>query len=64
SNQVRISSPGTFDYMIYDLSGKVINKGRLNAGLNNLKTSIDAPGMYVIRFSNGGEYWSEKIMRQ
>lgn len=60
---IAVSSPGNFTYTIYDFSGKPVNKGQLTNGINTIHTSI-ATGMYIIRFTNGIEQWTDKLVRQ
>ena len=63
-NTVLVNSPGNFDYAIYNLSGNVINKGRLISGINNINASGIINGMYFIRYTNNEQQWVEKMMRQ
>ena len=63
-NTVIVSSPGNFDYIIYNISGNIINKGRLISGINNINASNIINGMYFIRFSNNEQQWMEKMTIQ
>jgi hypothetical protein len=65
TSSIAVSSPGKYGYMLYDLSGRIVSKGQLNTGINNINASGMINGMYVIRFtSESGEQWSDKLMRQ
>lgn len=68
SNQVsgsviRISSPGNYEYALSDLSGKILQKGRIAAGMNPVQVAGLVNGMYHIRFSDGSQQWNEKLVR-
>jgi hypothetical protein len=63
-NNIYVSSPGIFDYALYDLNGKVLLRGQLSTGMNSLPTCNLNSGMYMIRFSKGAAQWTEKLIRQ
>ncbi|HMU47208.1 MAG TPA: zinc-dependent metalloprotease [Chitinophagaceae bacterium] len=63
-NSIVISSPGNYDYSIFDINGKITSKGKLTNGINNIMAPFAAGGMYLIRYSNGAEQWTDKIVRQ
>lgn len=63
-NAIMVSSPGNFSFSIYDISGKIMNKGTLTNGINTIQTSIRKNGMYLIRYSDNNEQWTDKIIRQ
>lgn len=65
SATVNVNSPGTFDYAIYDFTGKTIAKGQLSNGINTITANaMTGSGMYMIRFVKGTEQWTDKIIRQ
>jgi hypothetical protein len=64
TSTIGVSSPGNFNYTIYDFTGKTINKGQLVNGINTINTTAKANGMYMIRFDNGTDQWIEKMIRQ
>jgi hypothetical protein len=64
TNTITVSSAGTFDYAIYDLSGKTTAKGQLTNGINIINTGSITNGIYMIRFTNGNDQWVEKLVRQ
>jgi hypothetical protein len=64
SNMIVVSSPGNYDYIITDINGRVISKGRLTNGINNIDGSSVINGIYLIRFSDNTEQWAEKFVRQ
>jgi hypothetical protein len=59
-----ITSPGNFDYMIYDLSGKTTFQGKLVNGMNTIPVSTVSGGMYFIRFTDESNQWTDKFVRQ
>lgn len=59
-----VTSPGVFNYMIYDLSGKTVRKGQLSNGYNTISTAGVTSGMYMIRYAGGNEQWTDKLIIQ
>jgi hypothetical protein len=64
SNTIVVSSPGNYDYMILDVNGKILNKGKLVNGINNINASPVISGLYLIRFSDNEQQWTDKFIRQ
>ncbi len=64
SSNITVNSPGTYNYAIYEFSGKTVSKGQLTNGLNTINTSMITGGMYFIRFANGAEQWIDKFIKQ
>lgn len=63
-NAIAVNSPGLFDYVVFDMNGKILMRGQLQNGLNNLPAGNLSSGMYMIRFSQGVNQWTEKLIRQ
>lgn len=63
-NTVEVSSPGVFNYSIYDFNGKTLGNGKLTNGSNNITANGISGGMYIIRFTNGSEQWMDKFVKQ
>lgn len=63
-NIIRVSSPGKFDYKVYDLNGRTIATGQLVSGINHINASGMINGMYMIRFSDNEQQWTDKMIRQ
>ena len=61
---IMVSSPGTYSYAIYEFSGKTVSRGQLTNGLNTINASAITSGMYIIRFANGTEQWTDKFIKQ
>jgi hypothetical protein len=63
-NTISITSPSLFKYTIFDYNGKLIINGKLVQGTNIISTEKCNSGMYIIRYENGQEQYSEKFMKQ
>ena len=64
SGNIEVSSPGIYDYSLYDLNGKTLVQGKLINGSNTINTGSMISGMYIVRFTNGTEQWMEKLIKQ
>jgi hypothetical protein len=64
SNPIEVSSPGVYNYSIYDLNGKTLVQGKLVNGSNIINSGSITSGMYIVRFTNGTEQWMEKLIKQ
>jgi hypothetical protein len=64
SGSIEVSSPGVYNYSIYDLNGKTLVQGKLANGSNTINSGSITSGMYIVRFTNGSEQWMEKLIRQ
>ncbi|MBK6384910.1 MAG: T9SS type A sorting domain-containing protein [Chitinophagaceae bacterium] len=64
SSSIMVSSPGTFQYSIYDLNGTILIKGKVEAGTSSVMLPYLAAGMYFIRFSKGEEIYTEKLIKK
>lgn len=64
NNSITVTSPGNFSYAIYDLSGKITAKGLLVNGMNNIPAASMTGGMYIIRFADETNQWTDKFVRQ
>lgn len=64
SGIITVNSPGNFSYMIFDITGKTVNKGLLKNGVNQINSYGLMNGMYVIRFTDNSHQWSDKLMIQ
>lgn len=64
SGIITVNSPGNFTYMVFDLTGKTVNKGLLTNGVNTINSYGLKSGMYVIRFADTDHQWTDKLMIQ
>lgn len=63
-NMIRVSSPGKFSYMIHDLNGRTITSGQLTGGVNYIDAGGMINGLYMIRFADQKQQWTDKFVRQ
>jgi dual-action HEIGH metallo-peptidase len=61
---ITVSSPSLFDYSLLDLAGKVLARGKVESGMSSISASAMIPGMYLIRFTDGDEQYTEKLVKQ
>ena len=64
SSTLTVNSPAGFAYAITDLSGRTIAKGQLSTGLNGISTGFLTSGLYLVRFVNNQQQYTEKFMKQ
>jgi hypothetical protein len=64
TNSILVNSPANYSYTIYDFNGKALNKGQLSNGLNTVVITGITRGMYIIRFENNTEQWTDKFIKQ
>jgi hypothetical protein len=64
TNSIVVNSPGNFSYTLYDFNARIINRGQLSKGVNNISAAGMPTGMYMIRFDNGDQQWTDKLVRQ
>lgn len=64
SNTVVINSPGSFDYVITDLNGKSLCKGKLVTGTNYISFNSISNGMYLVRIWNNDIQWTDKFVHE
>ncbi len=62
-SEIRVSSPGNFSYQVFDYSGKTVAKGSLVAGTSNIPVTQAGSGLYIIRFSNNDNQWTDKLLK-
>jgi hypothetical protein len=61
---LNVSSPGVYQYQVIDRNGKLISKGLVEKGYSAISTGTIIPGIYIIRFSNSNEQWTEKFIKK
>jgi hypothetical protein len=59
-----VTSKGNYSYQLMDFAGKTVQTGRLTAGINRINAASLAGGMYIIRFAEGAEQWTERLIIQ
>jgi len=63
-NALTVNSPGIYQYQIIDHSGRMLSKGAVDKGYSTVYTSTSATGIYIIRFTDGEQQWSEKFIKR
>ena len=63
-NTIKVNSPGKFTYRVYDLNGRTLTQGILVGGINDINASGMINGMYMIRFANQEQQWTDRLIRQ
>jgi len=61
---ISVISPSGFSYFICDMNGKLLQKGKLSNGMNTISTVGMINGMYLIRFADENQQWTEKLVKQ
>ena len=61
---IAVSSPGIYRYQVIDQSGRLISKGAIDKGFSTVYTPNLTTGVYIIRFSDDYEQWSEKFIKR
>ena len=64
SNNLMVSSPDIYNYVINDYNGRIVAKGQITDGSSTINTNYLSPGVYMIRFVNGNDQYVEKFMKQ
>lgn len=59
-----VTAPSPCTYVITDVTGRTMAKGTLAQGLNVLSPTLNAAGIYLIRFENNEGVWAEKFCKQ
>ena len=63
-SNLTVSSPGNYHYQIIDQSGKMLSKGTIEKGYSSINPGSMATGIYIIRFTDSYEQWSEKFIKR
>jgi len=59
-----VNSPGNYHYQIIDQSGRMLSKGTIEKGYSSITPGNINTGIYIIRFSDSYEQWSEKFIKR
>jgi hypothetical protein len=63
-NSLTINSPANYHYQIIDQSGRMLSKGAVEKGYSSLGLESVSHGIYIIRFTDGEQQWSEKFIKR
>jgi hypothetical protein len=64
TNTITVSSPGTYQYTVHDMNGRIVTHGNISSGVNKITSANLVNGMYLIRFTGEEGEWIEKFIRQ
>jgi hypothetical protein len=64
SNTLVVNSPANYQYQVMDQQGRMLSKGIVEKGYSTITTSIVTTGIYIIRFTDGEQQWSEKFIKK
>ena len=64
SNSLVINSPGNYHYQVIDQKGRMLSKGKIEKGYTSINAGIVTTGVYIIRFTDGEQQWSEKFIKR
>ncbi|HEY0732968.1 MAG TPA: T9SS type A sorting domain-containing protein, partial [Chitinophagaceae bacterium] len=64
NNMVIVNSPEVYQYVIADYSGRMIRKGTVTQGASSINISNITNGAYIIQFTNNGNTYVEKFVKQ
>lgn len=61
---IGLNSTGQFSYQLFTENGQLVQSGKLQPGYNNISLDAAAKGLLLMRFFDGTQYWSEKLVHQ
>ena len=64
TNSLVINSPGIYQYQVIDQKGRMLLKGNIEKGYTSINAGIVTTGVYIIRFTDGEQQWSEKFIKR
>jgi hypothetical protein len=62
-NSLRLEVNTDVNYSIFDLSGRLVNNGFINGGVNTISTSNLKAGTYVVQLTNNKEVLNFKVVK-
>ena len=63
-NTMIVSSPGKYNFMLYDVNGKLIKQGQITNGMNNIDINNVSAGIHLVYFTDGKQNWIEKFIKR
>lgn len=63
-NNVTVNSPANYHYQVIDQSGRMLLKGFIEKGYSSIGLGSIHTGIYIIRFTDGEQQWSEKFIKR
>jgi hypothetical protein len=62
--RLELSSSGNYSYRLFDISGRLLTQGMLKTGYNEITTSTESQGVYVLQWSGESITGSQKIIHK
>lgn len=63
-SEISVNAPVNYQYLLSDISGRIIDKGTGVKGINKINVSAQQNGMYVIQLFNYDQRQTERIIKQ
>ena len=63
-NYITVNSPANYHYQVIDQSGRMLLKGIVEKGYSSVGLGSIHTGIYIIRFTDGEQQWSEKFIKR
>ena len=63
ANGITVNSNSNFDYQLFSAAGQLLNKGRLQQGVNNIPTQA-AKGLLLLHCADGTSSFTQKLIKQ
>jgi len=63
-NSITVNSPADYHYQVIDQSGRMLLKGAVEKGYSSFGLGSIHTGIYIIRFTDGEQQWSEKFIKR
>ena len=63
-NNVTVNSPASYHYQVIDQNGRMLSKGNVEKGYSSVGIGSIHTGIYIIRFTDGQQQWSEKFIKR
>jgi hypothetical protein len=63
NDELLVGSTGAYRYEIYDLAGRIVNKGMLTNGLNRIPVAANRRGMYIFKTLNTTQTAAERFVK-
>ena len=63
-DEIVVNAPMTYQYLLNDMSGRIIATGTITKGINKINVSAWQKGMYLIQIFNDDQKQAERIIKQ
>jgi hypothetical protein len=63
-NEILVKASVAFQYLVSDINGRALVKGKGESGFNTISISNQSKGMYIIQFFSNNKLQTERIIKQ